>query len=59
MKTWRCNLEGVSADVFTVVTNHNPLAFLQTPSVLTFKWVQSKGGPKASHCQLDGFLVLL
>ena len=52
MRTWRCYLEGVSADMLTVVTDHNPLTYLQTQTVLsrrqtrwseylqmfTFKW---------------------
>ena len=53
MRTWRCYLEGVSADMLTVVTDHNPLTYLQTQTVLsrrqtrwseylqmfTFKWL--------------------
>ena len=35
MRTWRCYLEGVNADVFTVVTDHNPLTYLQTQNVLS------------------------
>ena len=52
MRAWRCYLEGVSADMFTVVTDHNPLIYLQTQATLsrrqtrwseylqmyTFKW---------------------
>ena len=34
MRTWQCCLEGVSADVFTVVTDHNPLTYLQTQTTL-------------------------
>lgn len=29
MRTWRCCLEGLSADMLTVVTDHNPLTYLQ------------------------------
>ena len=57
MRTWRCYLEGVNADIFTVVTDHNPLTCLQTQSVLprrqtrwseylqmfTFKWLYRPG----------------
>ena len=35
MRTWRCYLEGVSADMLTVVTDHNPLTYLQTQTVLS------------------------
>ena len=35
MRTWRCYLEGVSADMFTVVTDHNPLTYLQTQTTLS------------------------
>ena len=35
MRTWRCYLEGVNADMFTVVTDHNPLTYLQTQAVLS------------------------
>ena len=35
MRTWRCYLEGVSADMLSVVTDHNPLTYLQTQSVLS------------------------
>ena len=35
MWTWRCYLEGVSADIFTVVTDHNPLTYLQTQTTLS------------------------
>ena len=34
-RTWRCYLEGVSADMLTVVTDHNPLTYLQTQAVLS------------------------
>ena len=52
MRTWRCYLEGVTADMFTVVTDHNPLTYLQSQSVLsrketlqmfTFKWLYRPG----------------
>ena len=57
MRTWRCYLEGVNADMFTVVTDHNPLTYLQSQSVLsrrktrwsedlqmfTFKWLYRPG----------------
>jgi len=57
MRTWRCYLEGVSADMFTVVTDHNPLTYLQTQTTLsrrqarwsenlqmfTFKWQYRPG----------------
>ena len=33
MRTWRCYLEGVNADMLTVVTDHNPLIYLQLQSV--------------------------
>ena len=56
MRTWRCYLEGVSADMFTV-TDHNPLTYLQTQTTLsrhqarwseylqmfTFKWQYRPG----------------
>ena len=32
---WRCYLEEVSADVLTVVPDHNPLTYLQTQAVLS------------------------
>ena len=32
MRTWRCYLEGVD---FTIVTDHNPLVFLQTQANLS------------------------
>ena len=35
MRTWRCYLEGVSADMLTVVTDHNPLTYLQTQNTLS------------------------
>ena len=35
MRTWRCYLEGVSADMLTFVTDHNPLTYLQTQPVLS------------------------
>ena len=35
MRTWRCYLEGVSADMLTVVTDYNPLIYLQTQKVLS------------------------
>ena len=34
-RTWRCYLEGVSADTLFVITDHNPLTYLQTQSVLS------------------------
>ena len=34
MRTWRCYLEGVTEDILVVVTNHNPLTYLQAQSVL-------------------------
>ena len=57
MRTWRCYLEGVSADMLTVVTGHNPLTYLQTQTVLsrrqtrwseylqmfTYKWLYRPG----------------
>ena len=57
MRTWRCYLEGVGADMLTVVTDHNPLTYLQTQTVLsrrqtrwseylqmfTFKWLYRPG----------------
>ena len=57
MRAWRCYLEGVSADMFTVVTDHNPLIYLQTQATLsrrqtrwseylqmyTFKWQYRPG----------------
>ena len=35
MRTWRCYSEGVSSDMFTVVTDHNPLTYLQTQASLS------------------------
>ena len=35
MRAWRCYLEGVNADMLTVVTDHNPLTYLQTQNVLS------------------------
>ena len=57
MRTWRCYLEGVRADMLTVVTDHNPLTYLQTQTVLsrrqtrwseylqmfTYKWLYRPG----------------
>ena len=57
MRTWRCYLEGVTADMLTVVTDHNPLVYLQTQAVLsrrqtrwseylqmfTYKWLYRPG----------------
>ena len=56
-RTWRCYLEEVRADKFTVVIDHNPLMYLQTQSVLsrrqtrrseylqifTYKWLYRPG----------------
>ena len=35
MRTWRCYLEGVIADMLTVVPDHNPLTSLLTQAVLS------------------------
>ena len=40
MRTWRCYLEGVNADMFTVVTDHNPLTYLQTQNTLSRRQVR-------------------
>ena len=37
MRTWRCYLEGVSADMLTVVTDHNPLTYFHTQTVLSWR----------------------
>ena len=56
-RTWRCYLEEVRADKLHVVTDHNPLVYLQTQSVLsrrqnrwseylqmfTYKWLYKPG----------------
>ena len=57
MRAWRCYLEGVSADMFSVVTDHNSLIYLQAQTTLsrrqtrwseylqmyTFKWQYRPG----------------
>ena len=57
MRTWRCCLEGVTADMLTVVTDHNPLVNLQNQAELsrrqtswseylqmfTYKWLHRLG----------------
>ena len=35
LQQWRCFLEGVKADMFTLVTDHHPLTFLQTQASLS------------------------
>ena len=35
MRSWRCYLEGVNADMLTVVIDRNPLTYLQTQGVLS------------------------
>ena len=37
LQQWRCFLEGVKADMFTLVTDHHPLTYLQTEANLSRK----------------------
>lgn len=48
MKTWHCYLEGVSADVLTLVSDHTPLTYLQIQKLCCLE--DKVDGPSICRC---------
>ena len=49
MQTWRCCLEGVCADMLTVLTHHTALPYLQTQTMLSRREVDGLEFCRPSH----------